>query len=100
MYAVATEVPAPAELYDAIHAELLRRTEGAVEGLLVHIGRATKRGFEVIEVWESREQFERYTEFVNTVVAELSQGDFPLAAPAVEEFDLRGLLIPAAKISR
>ena len=98
MYAVLTEVPAPAEVYDALHAELLRRTGGSVEGLLVHIGRATKRGFEVIEVWESREQCERYTQEVNSVAAAVFQGDFPSAAPATEEFDLRGLLIPTAKI--
>ena len=100
MYAVATEVPAPAEVYDAIHAELLRRTEGPVEGLLVHIGRATPSGFEVIEVWESREQFERYTQEVDSLAAELFQGVLPSAAPAPEEIDLRGLLIPAAKIFR
>ncbi|MFI5491866.1 hypothetical protein [Actinoplanes sp. NPDC051859] len=98
MYAMTMEVPAPVELYDKIHAELLRRTTGSVEGLLVHIGRATARGFEVIEIWESREQFEHFAQEVNSVVADLSQGDFPLAAGAVTEFDLRGFLVPTAKI--
>ena len=100
MYAVATEVSAAPELYDAVHAELLRRGGGSIDGLLVHIGRVTSGGFEVIEVWESQELFERYTlDVVDPVVAEISHGQAPPASQSAKEFDLRGLIVPAAKIS-
>jgi hypothetical protein len=97
MFGVITPVPAPVELYDAIHAELRRRTGGKVDGLLVHIGRSTGDGFEVIEVWRSREDFDRYArDFVDPVVAELSHGQAPPAAEGSAAFEVRGLVIPAA----
>ena len=41
MYGVITTVPAPVEMYDKMHAELIRRAGPSVEGLLVHVGGAT-----------------------------------------------------------
>jgi hypothetical protein len=98
MYGVLSRVPAPIEAYDAAHAEVGRRSGGTVEGLLVHIGRATDDGFEVVEVWESRDHFERYTrEVVNPVMAELAPGAPPPApGQGYVEFDVRGLVIPSA----
>jgi hypothetical protein len=58
MYGVITTIPATVEMYDAVHAEILRRV-GAFDGLLVHIGRATTDGFQVLEVWESKEHCDR-----------------------------------------
>jgi|SRR5215213_5685522 len=99
MYGVVSTVPAPVEMYDAEHAAIGRRTEEKVEGLLVHIGRATSDGFEVIEVWESREHFERYTqEVVNPVMAEVAPGQAPPAGQGPVQFDVRGLVIPSAGI--
>jgi hypothetical protein len=49
MYGVITTVSAPVEMYDTVHAEILRRV-GFIDGLLVHIGRATTDGFQVLEV--------------------------------------------------
>ena len=39
MYGVITTVPAPVEMYDTVHAEILRRVS-FIDGLLVHIRRA------------------------------------------------------------
>jgi hypothetical protein len=101
MYGVISAVPAPVEVYDAAHAELGRRTEGKVEGLLVHVGRATSGGFEIIEVWESREHFERYAqELVNAVMAEVAPGQAAPAGQGAVEFEVRGLVIPSAGIYR
>jgi hypothetical protein len=101
MYGVISAVPAPVDLYDRAHAELGRRTDGRVEGLLVHIGRATSGGFEVIEVWESREHFERYAqELVNAVMADVAPGQAPPAGQSAVEFEVRGLVIPSAGIYR
>jgi hypothetical protein len=55
MYGVITTVPAPVEMYDKIH----RRVGPSVEGLLVHVGRATTDGFQTVEVWQSKEHYDR-----------------------------------------
>jgi hypothetical protein len=99
MYGVLSRVPAPIEAYEAIHAEVGRRSEGTSYGLLVHIARATDEGFEVVEVWESREHFERYTrDVVLPVMAELAPGPPPSPGQGYQEFDVRGLVIPSAGI--
>ena len=97
MYGVLSRVPAPAEMYDALHAEVLRRGEGKADGLLVHVGRATDDGFEVLEVWESREHFERYNRnVVGPVMADLAPGPPPAPGQGYVEFEVRGLVIPSA----
>ncbi len=101
MYGVLSRVPAPIQAYDASHAEIGRRSQGKADGLLVHVGRATGEGFEVLEVWESREHFERYTrDVIAPVMAELMPGAPPPAiGQGYEEFDVRGLVIPAADLN-
>ena len=99
MYGVITTVPAPVEMYDGMHAELLRRA-GFVDGLLVHIGRATTDGFQVLEVWESKEHCDRAnTDIVFPLMRELA-GDQPPPSmePVTETFDVRGLEIPSGNI--
>ena len=99
MYGVVTEVPAPVELYDAAHAAVGRRSGAKIDGLLAHIGRATSSGFQVIEVWESREHFERYNrDVVGPVMTDLAQGQPAPTGPPPVEFDVRGLVIPAANL--
>ena len=98
-YGFVMDVPAPIEFYDALHAAVLHRV-GDVDGLLVHVARQTPGGFQVTEVWESKELCERYTaEVVNPTVAELSGGQPPPTAPDMEEFEPRGLVVPAAHVS-
>ncbi|MEX5719751.1 hypothetical protein [Geodermatophilus maliterrae] len=98
-WAVTMDVPEPVALYDAAHRALLERTGGAVDGLLVHLARETGDGFQVIEVWESREDFERHdAEVVGPLVADLLQGRPPPAA-VVTPFDVRGLALPRAGVA-
>jgi hypothetical protein len=98
-WGMVVDVPAPVEVYDAVHAELLRRTSGAVEGLLVHLARATGTGFQVTEVWESQADHDRYErEVVGPVMAELAGGG-PPALDGVTEFDVRGLVLPRAGVA-
>ena len=98
-YGFVMDVPAPIQFYDGLHAELARRTSGGVEGLLLHLARQTDAGFQIIEVWESKELCDRYTaELVNPAIAELSGGQPPPMQPAVEEFEPRGLVVPAAHV--
>ena len=99
-YGFVMDVPAPIEFYDAVHAEIGRRSTGGVDGLLLHLGRETRGGFQVIEVWESKELSDRYdAEVVRPVVAELSGGQPPATEPVREEFEPRGLIVPAAHVA-
>ncbi|MGY1642037.1 hypothetical protein ACI782_13040 [Geodermatophilus sp. SYSU D00703] len=100
-WGVVIDVPAPVEVYDAVHAEVVRRVGGTAEGLLVHLARATPTGFQVVEVWDSREQYERYDrEVVAPVVAELSAGGPPPPGePASTEFEVRGLVLSGAAVA-
>lgn len=99
MYGVITTVPAPVEMYDAVHAEIIKRV-GIIDGILVHVGRATTNGFEVLEVWESKEHYDRAnTDIVFPLMRELA-GDQPSPSikQATEAFDVHGLVIPRGNI--
>ena len=92
------DVPAPIEFYDALHAEIGRRTTGGVDGMLLHVGRATRGGFQVFEVWESKERCDRfYAEIVGPALTQVSGGQSP-PEPAMEEFEPRGLIVPSAAV--
>jgi hypothetical protein len=100
MYGVITPVPAPAEMYDGMHAEMVRRVGASVSGLLVHVGRATTGGFQTLEVWESKEHYERANaEIVFPLLRELA-GDQPMPSieQSAEAFDVRGLVIPSGNV--
>jgi hypothetical protein len=100
MYGVITSLPAPVQVYDGMHAEMIRRAGASIDGLLVHVGRATTDGFEVLEVWESKEHYDRAnTDIVFPMMRELA-GDQP--SPSIEQatqaFDVHGLVIPRGNI--
>ena len=98
-WAVTMDVPEPVELYDAVHRALLERTGGVVDGLLVHLARQTGEGFQVVEVWESREDFERYSaEVVGPLATEVLQGRSRRPTVATP-FDVRGLVLPRVGVA-
>ena len=98
-YGYVMDVPAPIDFYDALHAEIGRRTTGGVDGMLLHVGRETREGFQVIEVWESKELYDRFTaEILGPALAHLTGGQPPPVEPAMEEFEPRGLIVPAAHV--
>ncbi|MGY1650826.1 hypothetical protein [Geodermatophilus sp. SYSU D01119] len=98
-FAVTMDVAEPVELYDAVHRALLERTGGVVDGLLVHLARATDAGFQVVEVWESREDFERVSaQVVGPAAAEVLQGR-PRTPTVLTEFEVRGLVLPRAGVT-
>jgi hypothetical protein len=100
-YGIITRVSAPTTMYDAVHTALLARTGTNVDGLLLHIGRATPEGFEVIEVWQSRGHFDRYNQdLIAPLIAELAGADGPPPpSQDTEEFEVRGLVIPTGGLS-
>ena len=94
------DVPAPIEFYDAVHAEVLRRTGAALDGLLLHLARPTDGGFQVVEVWESREHAERYDrELIGPVLADFSAGQAAVGTPVRTEFEVRGLVVPTGGVA-
>ncbi|MGY1783414.1 hypothetical protein [Geodermatophilus sp. SYSU D00698] len=96
---VITDVSAPVETYDAMHAAMLERIGPAVEGLLLHLGRQTADGFQVIDVWESREAYERGIREVVGPVSEEVLGGRARPATTVTEFEVRGLVLPRAGVA-
>ena len=99
-YGFVMDVPAPIEFYDALHAEIGRRTAGGVDGMLVHVGRETPDGFQITEVWESKELCDRANaEIVGPALAQLSREQLPQQEPVMEEFEPRGLVVPAAHVA-
>lgn len=93
-------VPAPIEFYDDLHAEVGRRSTGGADGLLLHVGRATTAGYQVFEIWESKEKCDRFlAEVVGPAVTSVSGGQPPPGEPVIEEFEPRGLIIPSAVIA-
>ena len=99
-YGFVMDVPAPIEFYDAVHAEIGRRTPDGVDGLLLHVCRQTPGGFQIIEVWESKALSDRANaEIVGPAMAQLAGGRPPAQEPTTEEFEPRGLVVPAAAIA-
>jgi len=98
-YGFVMDVPAPIQFYDALHAEIGRRSADTDYGMLLHVGRATSRGFQILEVWESKEQCDRFNaEVAGPALAHLSGREAPPQRPATEEFEPRGLIVPAAHV--
>ncbi len=112
-YAVTIDVHAPAVVYQGLHAQLLERTGGQVDGLLVHLARPTADGFQVLEVWDTKASYDHYND---TVIAPLTTeagltppsgtdiGDGAAAQPptlamSVTEIDVSGLVIPRGPIA-
>jgi hypothetical protein len=92
------DVAAPVEMYDAMHAELLRTAGSAVDGLLLHLACPTPTGFQIVEIWESRELFEHHSaQLVAPVMARILDGA-PPPTTVLEEIDVRGLLLPSAGV--
>ncbi|GAA3561141.1 hypothetical protein GCM10022197_15870 [Microlunatus spumicola] len=98
-YGIITQVAAPAELYDGMHRQLLDHVGTAVEGLLLHVARATPTGFQIIEVWSSKELLDRYNRELVWPLLAASAGvgsAQEVPRPVEEEFEVRGLVLPSA----
>ncbi|MGY1590487.1 hypothetical protein ACI79D_00770 [Geodermatophilus sp. SYSU D00708] len=99
-HGLVVDFPGPIEFYDALHAEVGRRSAGEADGLLLHVGRATTGGFQVFEVWESKEKLDRFfSQVVLPAIDAVSAGHAPSGQPVMEEFEPRGLIIPSAVIA-
>jgi hypothetical protein len=60
--------------YDAIHERVM--AGGPIEGALVHTAGFSGNGFRIFEVWESREDFERFlNERLMPIIQEVARDD-------------------------
>lgn len=99
-YNITVNVEAPIELYDAAHAAIWEAVGTSVDGLILHIGRPTATGFQVIEIWESKEQCDQFdVDVANPAIARVSGGQPMPPIPRVE-FDVHGLVIPNGGIMK
>lgn len=99
VHAVILDVSVPVEVYDAVHAQLLQHDVTSIGGLIVHLGRSTPEGFQVLEVWESAEQYDRYNrELVRPIMARLAEGR-PVLPPDPTVIDVHGLVVPHAPVA-
>jgi len=101
-YGIITDIAAPIDMYDQMHRQLLSRVGSSVGGLLFHLARATPTGFQIIEVWSSKERLDHYNQhLVWPLLAELA-GKSPTPAPSqtAQEFEVRGLVVPSAGIGQ
>jgi hypothetical protein len=88
-------------MYDALHAEILEASGGKVPGLLLHYARSVGDGFQVVEVWESQDDFHRFNdEVVLPAVGRLARAN-PGPAPqqVITPADVRGLVLTGAQIA-
>jgi len=62
MYGYTMHVPAPIDAYHAMHKAVMEVAdeEGGVEGLLLHLAYSTDQGFDLTEVWETKESLDAF----------------------------------------
>jgi hypothetical protein len=75
-YGEIIRVGAPIEAYQAMHHQIGELLGADVpDGAILHVARATEDGFEVIEVWESKEQADAFKrEVLQLAVERLGTG--------------------------
>jgi hypothetical protein len=80
--------------YDAVHEAIMAKITGPV-GLIIHTAGFTDEegGFRIFEVWESKEQCERFmSEVVMPTVMEVTKGNAP--PPRTTTYELHNVLLP------
>ena len=96
MYGYTMHAEAPIEVYNALHAAIVAIVGDGVDGLVLHVAHPTERGFDLTEVWESKEQVE---DFNRTVVPQaMARAGLAMDGPPPEivEFDPVVVITPRA----
>jgi hypothetical protein len=76
--------------YDVIHERLMQ--SGPIEAFLLHTAGFTGRGFRVFEVWEPREQYDRFIEErLIPIIREIAPSD--AREPELAAYELHGFVI-------
>ena len=96
-YNIIFDVPAPIELYDASHVAINEVVGDQDLGLVAHIARATDTGFEIVEIWRSKEAFDDFIREVWPKAAAKIPGAEGMPPPQGRDFEARGLIIAGHK---
>jgi hypothetical protein len=98
MYGYTMHVPAPIDAYDAMHKAVMEVAEegGGVEGLILHLAFSTDQGFDLIEVWETKEHFDAFSRDVFPKA--MARAGVPLYGSQPEPFEFvpAGVVTPRA----
>jgi hypothetical protein len=96
-YGIISTVPAPMDMYRAVSAQVAEQMgETTQTGLLVHIARETADGFQVIEVWESKQQCDAFQDDVLApIIDRVSGGQAPAREQVTEEFEVENFFLGA-----
>jgi hypothetical protein len=95
MYGYTMHVPAPADAYRALHRAVLDVVgDDGVEGLILHLAYETDAGFDLTEVWESKDQLDAFNATVFPQAA--ARAGVPMEGPPPEtvEFEPIGVMTP------
>lgn len=93
-YGMVLKVQAPIAAYEATHAAIVTAIgESIPPGMIFHVARATDQGFEMVDVWKSKEDFDRFGEDV--VGPAMARAGIDVSGPQPEavEFTPTGLML-------
>ena len=101
MYGYTLHVPAPIETYQTTHKAVLEviGEEGGGEGLVLHLAYATDGGFDLTEVWESKDHFDAFNRTVLPKAMARAGVQMEGPGPDPMEFNPAGVMTPRAFIS-
>jgi hypothetical protein len=98
MYGYTLHFPAPIEAYLAMHTAVLDviADQGGGDGLLLHFAYPTDQGFDLTEVWESKEQLDTFNRDVFPEA--MSRAGMPTDGPQLvpDEFTPAAVMTPRA----
>ena len=98
MYGYTLHFPAPVEVYLAMHKAVLEvvEEEGEAAGLILHFAYPTDQGFDLTEVWESKEHLDTFTRdvFPRAMARAGLPADGPQPPP--DEFTPAAVMTPRA----
>jgi hypothetical protein len=98
LYGYTSHVPAPIAVYQAMHRAVLQVVdqEGGGEGLILHLAYPTDEGFDLIEVWESKEDLDAFNHDVWPKA--MARAGMPMDGPQPEpiEFTPAAVMTPRA----
>ena len=84
MYGYVLHFPAPIDAYLAMHRAVLEvmSEDGGGEGLLLHFAHPTDQGFDLTEVWESKEHLDAFNRDIFPKA--MSRAGLPMGGPPPE----------------
>ena len=98
MYGYTLHFPAPIEVYQAMHRAVMEVVDedGGGEGLVLHLAYPTDSGFDLTEVWDSKEQLETFN--LKVLPKAMARADLAMdgALPEPVEFTPTTVLTPRA----